>query len=179
MGYEEERDFFREQKFLEPEDRLEVEVVGRLVEQQQVRLAGEGATEERTAFQPAREFLEFGLSCELQMLDEGVHTHIALPILLVLGLPAQAGRDDVDDRAAHVDWNFLVESRENRTGLAEDIARVGFYFTRDDTHEGGFARAIAPEQADAFAGIDLEVDFIQDRRATEAEIHVKQTERGT
>src|SRR5262249_8550082 len=59
----------------------------------------------------------------------------------------------------------------------EDVAGVGLHLAGDDAHEGGLARAVASEQADALAGVDLEVDLVQDRRSAEAEVHVEQAEK--
>ena len=58
MRDEEERDFFSEQKLLHPEDRIEVEVISRLVEEQQSGLGGEGLRQETAALEPAREVIE-------------------------------------------------------------------------------------------------------------------------
>jgi hypothetical protein len=70
----------------------------------------------------------------------------------------------------------LVETRENGAGLAENRTGVGLDLAADDLHQRGFTRAIATDQTQAFTRIDLKVDLIKDRRTTETEINIKETE---
>ena len=53
VGDEEERDLFLEQEFFQPKDGIEIEVIGRLVEEKDVGLAGQGARKKNAALQPA------------------------------------------------------------------------------------------------------------------------------
>jgi len=154
-----------------------VEVVGRLVEQQQVGLRGQGAGEQGAALQAAGEGGEFLRGRQADGVDQVLDPNVALPLLLmVVVIGPQAGGDDVMHRAREVGRDFLGEPAVDRAGRPEDVARVGLHVAHDDLHEGGLARAVAPEQAHALARIDLEVDFFQDRGAAEVEADVEQIE---
>ena len=143
--------FSDEQELLEPEDRLEVEVVGRLVEEQEVGLGRERAPEERPALEPARELGERRGRRQLEAVDQVVDQDVALPVLLVAGLGPQARGDDVEHGAGHVRRHLLGQPGEKGARLPEDVARVRLHLARDDPHQRGLARAVAPEQADALA----------------------------
>ena len=149
-------------------------MVGRLVEQQQVGLPGQGAAEQRPALQPARQRAELRPGRQLQPLPQLLHPHLPLPVLLVPGVGPEPGGDDVVHRARHVRRHLLRQPGEDRPRLAEDLARVGFQLARDDAHQGGLARAVAAEQADAFARIDLEVDRFEDRGAAEVQADLEE-----
>ena len=45
----------------------------------------------------------------------------------------------------------------------DDFALVGRFFAGDDPHQAGLARAVAAEQADALARLDLEIDLVEQR----------------
>ena len=69
--------------------------------------------------------------------------------------------------AGEIRGNLLGEPGEMRARLPEDVAGVRRELAGDDPHQRRFARAIAPDQADALARIDLEVDVVEHRRAAE------------
>ena len=176
MRHEKQAGFLREQKLFEPQNALDIQMIRRLIQQQQIRLTGQRTSQQHATFQTARQRPELRRGCELQFLDEVIDAHVALPVFLVLALGTQPRRDDVGHRANNVRRHFLRESREQRAGLAKHRARVGLNLARDGFHQRGFARAVASDQTQAFARIDLEIYLVQDRRTTKAEINIKETE---
>ncbi len=94
------------------------------------------------------------------------------------GVAAHAAGDEIVHGALEVLRHLLHEAREVGAGLAEDLAAVGLYVARDQLHEGGFAGAVATDQADAFARIDLEVDVVENGGATEGVREIEETEKG-
>ncbi len=152
-------------------------MVGRLVEQEQVGLAGQRPGQERAPLQAPGKFLKAGVRREPHMGDEVLHPHIAFPILLMMVVVGpQAGIDQIVDRAGEPLGDLLRQPGIDRPVGPENIARVGLHLAGDDPHQGGLARAVAPEQAHALARIHLKVQVLQDRGTTEAEIDVEQAE---
>jgi hypothetical protein len=139
--------------------------------------AGQRAGQQGAALQAAGEGGKFLCGRQPDGVDQVLDPDIAFPLLLmVVVVGPQAGGDDVVHRADEVGRDFLREPAVDRAGRTEDIARVGLHVAHDDLHQGGLARAVAPEQAHALARIDLEVDFFQDRGSAEVEADVEQVE---
>ena len=97
-------------------------------------------------------------------------------LLMVVVVGPQAALHQVVHRTRQVGRHFLRQPPVNRAGRPEHVATVRLHVAHDDLHQGGLARAVAPEQADALAGFDLEVDLFQDRRAAEVQRDVEQVE---
>ena len=64
---------------------------------------------------------------------------------------------------------FLGDGRDARARGKADVAGVEREFAHDRAQQGGFAGAVAPDQADAAAGINREVGAVEDGAATEAD----------
>ena len=58
MRDEEQGNLLFEQELFHPQDRIEVHVIGWLVEQEKARLGGQGLSEETTTLEAAREVVE-------------------------------------------------------------------------------------------------------------------------
>jgi hypothetical protein len=85
---------------------------------------------------------------------------------------------DLVDRAREIFGYFLAKKRD--LGARREFARsmIGFDFAAQDAHERRFARAIAPEQADALARLDLERDTIEQRRPAESNGKIVDSDKG-
>ena len=177
MGDEEKRGFRLEQEFLEPEDGFEIEVVRRLVEQEQVGLAGQGAGQQHPALEPTGKRGEFPFGRQAEVDDEVFDPDIALPVLLVVvGIVTQTRRHDVVHGAGHIGRHLLGEARVNRSGGTGHIAGVRLHFAGNHLHQCGLAGAIAAQKADSLAGLDLEIDVFKDGRPTKVERDVEEVE---
>ena len=64
---------------------------------------------------------------------------------------------------------FLLHGREAGVAGEANFAAVDGEFAGDGAQQGGFAGAVAPDQADAAAGIDGEVGAVEQRAAAEAD----------
>ena len=177
VGHEQQRPAPLEQKFLQPQDRLEIEMVGRLVEQQQLRRLDEAARQQHAAFLPGGERGELVLGGQAHLLEQPLATVVALPVVVLLVGTAFA-LDDRAHGAGEAGRHFLPQGREYCARLAKHLARVSLELARDDFHQRGLARAVAADETDALAAINLEIDAIEQRRATEAQADIEKTDNG-
>jgi hypothetical protein len=58
------------------------------------------------------------------------------------------------------------------------LARVGQQFAGDHFHQRRLARPVAADETHAFAAVNLEIDAIEQRRATEAQADIEKTDKG-
>ncbi len=152
-------------------------MVGRLVEQQEARLGGEGLGQEAAALQAARQVVEGAVFGQAEAGDQVVDTQIFLPVFRPVVVPEPRG-DDVPDGAGEGFRYLLGEAGDADTFGDGDRAGIGGGLAGGDAHEGGLAGSVTTEQTDAFAFLDLEVEVVQDGRAAEADIDVEETEEG-
>jgi hypothetical protein len=188
---------------LEPGDRLEVEVVGRLVEQHQVRL-GEQDRGQRHPHPPAaRERGERERLCRLveaQALEDrggsrgrGIRADRGEAVVDL----AQAGGVDAGRRRLGQQPRALLVGGEDgldRRGLAARRllchhadpcarpephgARVGLGLARDEAEQGRLAGAVAADEAHALPGRQVQRGALQERAPSDAERDVVQVEHG-
>ena len=146
----------------QPFDGRQVEMVGRLVEQHDVRLGRQGARQSGTAGLAARQVMRLHVLGQAQ----GVETH-GDPVGIVGRTEA---RGDIGaDRLEVAEIRLLRQVAQGRAGLQEDFAAVGLDLSGGDLHQGRLARAVATDQRDALAGQDVQLDAGQERRAAEGE----------
>ncbi len=163
---------------LEPERALEVEVVGRLVEQQQVGLREEHARE-RDAHPPAARIGRAGarllVNFESQPLEDagcarlagpgvdvlqpGLHLGDAMRVGRGLGLghERRALRVGVEHGLQHgrLRGRHLLRHAADAGALRQhDLARVGGQLAPDQAEKRGLAGAVAPHQTDLVPGRD-------------------------
>jgi hypothetical protein len=135
-------------------------VIGRLVEQQDVRLTGQRLGEERAPFQAAGKSGKLLMRGQAHFRREVLETHVGLPFLLV-PIGAQAGVEHLHDRALDVVGNFLDQPRHHGGVGQDQLAVVRRFLAGDDPHQARFASAVAADQADALARLDLEIDLVE------------------
>ena len=176
VGDEEDRHLRLQEEILHPEDRLQVEVVGGLVQEQQLGLGREGAGEEGAAAQASGEVEVGAVLGKPEAGDEVVDPQVALPILLRAVLRPEPGGDELAHRQGDVLGDLL--GQQGLPGGAADLAAVGAHLAGGDSEEGGLAGAVAPDEADALALLDLQVDPVEDGRPAEGEVDVEQGEQG-
>ena len=88
----------------------------------------------------------------------------------------QSLNDLVEDRIGECSGHFLRHKRSGESLLADDLALVGFQIAVDQPHQRRLAHAVATQQADAFARVDLQVRPIQEQRPPEPQIHIPHTQ---
>ena len=151
------------QVVLEPEQRLEVEVIGRLVEEQEGRFADEQAGEVRAHDPPAGERLGelvvVGLAeaeAGEDLLGAGLEGVVDVPVVVVLGLELAAAGRDLEDRLVADRGALLREEAEVRAALPFDQAVIRVVFAQDDIEEGGLAGAVGADEAETVGAGDVQ-----------------------
>jgi hypothetical protein len=142
----------------EPGDALHVEVVGRLVEEEHVPVAGQQLRERDAAALAAGEVTDAGVPVEVadepgeQVADAGV----ARP--LVLGAVAD---DGVADGAVLVERVLLVEHAHLQAAAEGDAAARGLEAAGEHAQQRRLAVAVAADDADAVAVLEPERDRLE------------------
>ena len=165
MGDDEDRAAARREVAREPVDALDVEVVGRLVEQQQLGVAEQRLRQRDPAplaarqrrdrrVQPLREAAD--LDAAEQPVEHGAVGGVGHP--LVVGAAAD---ELLADRARRVEVVALAEHRHVQPAGARDRARVGLLEPRDQLQQRRLAVAVAADDADPVPGRDAERDVLQ------------------
>ncbi len=152
---------------LEPFDRHQIEVIGRLVEEQDVRLRAQGPHQRGAARLAAGEASGIGGGVDPEL---GHHCSRRIGIVEV----AKPSKDIVErgGEAGHV--RFLREVGEARGWLDKPASPVGHYLARGNAEQSRFARSVAADDGDAVAGGDRQLRAVQKRRAAERHDHVSQ-----
>ena len=166
MSDEEQRGFFRDQELLQPEDRCEIEVVGRLVQKQQVGPTGQRPRQQHAAFESARQRREVPSGRQLQALQQLVQMHFPLPFLLVGRRPQSTGHQ-IMHGTREIIRHLLGEPGEMGARLAENLSAIGPDLAGDQLHQCRLARPVAPDQAHPLPRFDLKTDRVNQRWATE------------
>ena len=143
---------------LEPLDRLDVEVVRGLVEEQQVRLGRERGGELRAAALAAGERREGGVGRDAELREEAPRG----------GGPA----GDLRGGAGLVGGDVLREIRRAEALGADDLAGVGLQDSGHDLEERALPFAVAAGDARSVARLDVEADVLEHGRPAEGDRHV-------
>ena len=178
MGDKEQRAPPAGEKLLQPGDRLEVEVVGRLVEQQHVGLGDQGPRQKHPTLAAGGERGKRGVAVEAHRLDRAVDQRLDVPRLQQpLGHTAGEGRPhDLTDRAIERLRHVLLKQGHRCPRRHDAGAGVGLDLPGEQPQERGLARPVAAEQPDPLAGLDLPGDAIEHRHASEGDRHIIKTE---
>ena len=176
VGDDEERAGVVAEVVHEPPDAVGVEVVGGLVEDEDVGAGDDGACEGDAALLAAGELGDGGAGRGASELGErGLDAVVEVPSVEVrdsfldLGVPRgiagehlELGEKPEDMGGAHADVGLDVEGRVEGEGLgqvadegvalADDLAVVGLEFPDEDLEEGGLAGAVPAHEPDAIAG---------------------------
>ena len=113
------------QEIFEPGDGVDVEVVGRLIEEQQVWLPDQRARQQDAAAPAARQRVDDGVAREMQSRQDEIDVVFADPGLVFGVAMGMAFGDDVEDRAAGGKRDVLFQPRDADARLAPDRAGVG------------------------------------------------------
>ena len=193
MGDKHDRALVIEQVFFQPVDGIDIEMVGRLIEQQQVGLAGERARQHHLAADaagavgeplvlrkvqtrehgfdslidvPTAEALDPGLQARQQKQRFAIGHAVTMGEVVILGQQlaklAGAAGDDFKHRLVGVGRYFLFQMGDAQRVGAPDLAVVGKRISGDYPKQRRLAGAVAPDQTDPLAGIDLKTDLGQE-----------------
>ena len=176
---------------LQPRGRLEIEVVGRLVQQQQVGLDEERGSERDPHAPAAGEVGERHLLHRLVDAEAGeqarsprrcrVRADLREPgldlgaarALGVLRLGDQGGAllvgcEHGGARRLRPARHLLVDQPHGKPARAQDRALVGLEPARDEAQQGRLAAAVAPHQPEPLAGADLRGHALEEQAPVDA-----------
>ena len=83
--------------------------------------------------------------------------------------------EHVIERAAIECGDFLAHEGERPVARTFEMSRVGLQFAGDQAEQTGFARAIAPDNADAPAGVEGQIDMFEQEQGAAAEREIIET----
>ena len=173
------------EELLQPEDGFGVEVVGRLVQEEQVGLGGEGAAEGDAAFLASGQGSDEGVEGRGgEVRGGGVDAGLEFPAVGGLDLVEEDGQlavgalagfvasepidevggarlDVLADGEGALELEFLGQVADAEAAAPGDIAGIGVLVSGEDAEEAGFAAAVAADEADLFAGSDGEGDGLE------------------
>ena len=154
------------EQLLEPEDAFEIQVVGGLVEEEQVGLADQFAGDGEAALPAAGE--RFGAQAaigEAGAAQRLVDARGAFQIVEVLA--GDGVGDDLVDGVALGEFGVLRHVADARVAAHGDGAGIGLELAGEDPEQGGLARAVAADQAEALAFGDAERDVLEQQAGAE------------
>ena len=91
-------------------------------------------------------------------------------------LRVQSLRHDLGDVAGEVLGDVLGQAGDAQALLADDLAFVGGELPLEQAEQGAFALAVASEQADALASLDLKLDAVEQSGPSEGQAHIPQAQ---
>ncbi len=83
-----------------------------------------------------------------------------------------SGGDHVEDRTGEIGRRFLGDQGDAQALPAHDFAAVGSQLPRKELQQGGFPRAVPPQEADAVSLFDLQGGSVKNRRTAEGDADV-------
>ena len=155
------------EKILQPVDRIDVQMVCRLVEEQQIGLADQRARQQDAAAPAARESVDDDVALEIQSRQDQIHMMLAHPCLVFIGVMRVPFRDNVEYRPVCRQGNVLLQARDPDPGLAPHGPCVGRNLAADDLQQRRLAGAVPADDGDPFARVDLQRDCIEQRQMPE------------
>ncbi len=154
---------------LQPFDRRDVQMVGRLVEQEHIRIADQRLGKGHPAPFAAREIGEQPITRHAD-LGQGLVDPVP-PISLAV---AEAGCDVVGDGHRRIEHGLLGHIGDMRPGLDESFALVEFDHAGERLQQGRLAAAVAPDEAGSLALHHRYAGLGKGRTATEGDRGIAQ-----
>ena len=153
-------------------------MVGRLVEQQQVRREGERQRQRGALFLAARRGLGRGRLVEAEAMQVFDEPRLGAPAVALVGnrFEPAAKREALAQRRRARQLGFLLDQHDREPVARLDLAVVELPLSRDHLQERRLAGAVAADEADALPFADDEVGAIEQRMEAEGELGVLQGE---
>ena len=140
------------QPAFQPVDRTQIEVVGRLVHQQQIGVLRQRAGDGRPALLAAARALGFAAHVNAELARDG------LDLMFLGGMLAH--QCPVHQRGMTRQVRVLLQQHDAQGWLGFANARIGLDLPVDHAKQRGLAYAVAPDQRDAVARPDMQVQRI-------------------
>jgi hypothetical protein len=150
----------------QPREALDVEVVGGLVEEQDVVVADQQAGQRDAAALPSRQRADRRVPGDVgdEPGDDVAHLGVAGPLVVLL-----VADDRSSDRAGLVEDVGLVEHADRDAATRRDASRVGLQRAGEDAQQGRLAVAVASDDADAVTFVDADRHGLEDGLGREVE----------
>ncbi len=185
MRHEQQRRTRSQQELLEPADGVDVEVVRRLVEQENRGRANQGLGQEHATFHARGESGYVGIGWEghprENRLDLLLHAPAAFDLQEMMdAVQSLAQRGALVGGQADGDVMVLGQEFSPRAQTPGDLVEdgagksLGLDLPVDQPQERGLAHPVAAQEADPLPGLHREVDLIQDQRAAKARTNIAQ-----
>jgi len=195
------------QRFFEPGNCTDVQVVGRFVEQQQIGFGNQSLSQQDATTPAAGQFGEGLVGWQLQTAQRAVDQLLQTPavtgfeVVLDVHQFVQVGvgddvlaqvvilreqlADTVQAFGHHVEHGPLVGYRQLlrqfanlEAGCAPNGAVIGLLVALDELHHAGLASAIAADDAHPLTTGDLPGHLVQQRHSAESKGHIAEFEQG-
>ncbi len=164
MADEEQRALEAQQHLLEPFDGRQVEVVGGLVQQQQIGIAGQRPGQGRAPALAARKPGGIARSVEAEAVEEGGDPMRRCPLV-----PRGGRGDEIRQARKAAEFRLLGQHAHTEARLQEAAAGIDLHAAGQDLQDGRFARAIGAHQRDPLAAPDAEIDIGEERPSAEGQ----------
>lgn len=161
----------RLQLLLKPFDHRQVEMVGRLVEEQDIRLRCEHPCQRRPTSLSTRHRGGVFVAGQAQFVQQ---------ILRAIGIVAwsEPCLDIGERRGVAGEIRLLRQIANGRAGLDETLGMIRLDQACRDLEQGRLARTVAPDEADALAGRDRDLGRFEQRLSAKSERDVAQMQQG-
>ena len=176
MGDEDDRAAVPQQERLQPADRLDVEVVRRLVQEQDVRVVDDGPGQQDPALHSRGQLREPGVRVEPDPGDDRLHPMVGPAKVMVVVVSVQPAGHLVGDGPAMALGHILRQARDPQPLLPEDRPLVGLELAADQAEQRALPLAVASQQAEALPGLDLEIDLVENPGAAKGQAHPAQAQ---
>ena len=155
----------------QPGDGGQIQVVGRFVQQQDVRLGRQGPGQGRAPGLAAGQVTGGFLAGQTQKVQQILRAVRIVP-------RRQAVLDIIQGRGMAGQVRFLRQIAHGRPRLNEDLTLIGGDQSARDLQQGRFSRPVAPDQAQAVAAHDGKLSPLQQGCAAEGQVDVAKVEDG-
>jgi hypothetical protein len=163
-------------QLLHQRDAVEVEVVGRLVEEQEVRCQRQREGQRRALLLPARCGLRGGCLVEPEAMQVFDEPRLRAPaVALVLNrFELAANREALAQRRGAGQLRLLFDQHDRESVARLHLPVVELTLARDDLQQRRLARAVPADEADALPFARDEVGAVEQRMEPERELGVLQ-----
>ena len=142
----------------EPLHRLDVEMVGRLIEEEQIGLPHQCARQQDASLPTAGERAHGDIAGDLESGER--HLHLLIGVPRVSGDRAESFGHNLERPALVGKEGVLREPADAQPGLVPDRPFLRRHVAADNLEECGLTCAVPPDHADTFAGFDPEAGVI-------------------
>ena len=158
---------------LQPANRLDVEVVGGLVQKQDIGIVHNRLGKQDAPLHSRGKLFKSRIRVEPDPGEDRLHPMVGPARVMVIVF--QSPGHKVGDGAAMSRGHVLGQSRDSQSLLADDRSLVELDLAADQAEQRAFSLAVAPQEAESLSGLDLEIDLIEQPRAAEGQTDTAQT----